>query len=186
MSRARCRSVSASISRGTNFAARHGASAEDLDLVEQRRRPAQPDGRSPRRGGAIDRVARAAWRPVERLSGRCADVRSRGRRLSRPARQYSACRKSLDGVVTGIFGFDTRPKRRSRAARSAVAMAGPGGENGVPSTTFAKRYDFPAVQNGATARRVGPDDRHHRARRRFPQTATSKSISTRSASARRT
>ena len=51
----------------------------------------------------------------------------------------------LLGVVTGVFGFDTRPKHRSPSRRKlmAAASAGPGGQNGVAATDFAKRYNFP-------------------------------------------
>lgn len=51
----------------------------------------------------------------------------------------------LSGVITGIFGFDTRPKRR--AARN-TASGGPGGQYGVPSTEFAARYQFPSEFGG--------------------------------------
>jgi kumamolisin len=128
--------------------ARHGAYAADLDLVE--RVAAQHDLTVVHRDAA-ERSIVLRGRLGDLLNAFPADVQMydhaggayRGRRGNILVPQ------SLDGVVTGIFGFDTRPKRRSRAARSAVAMAGPGGGNGVPSTTFAKRYDFPTVQNGA-------------------------------------
>jgi kumamolisin len=54
----------------------------------------------------------------------------------------------LDGIVTGVFGFDTRPKHRSPHWRKVMAAAGPGGDNGVAATDFAKRYDFPTQFQG--------------------------------------
>lgn len=54
--------------------------------------------------------------------------------------------KALDGVVTGVFGFDTRPHRR--APRPLAGRAGPGGQDGVPATEFATRYAFPSQQGG--------------------------------------
>jgi kumamolisin len=54
--------------------------------------------------------------------------------------------KALDGIVTGVFGFDTRPKHRYAHYRSRAA--GPGGDNGVAATEFAKRYNFPAAYQG--------------------------------------
>ena len=54
----------------------------------------------------------------------------------------------LDGIVTGIFGFDTRPKHRAPHRRKMLAAAGPGGDNGVAATDFAKRYNFPTQFQG--------------------------------------
>ena len=131
------------------LAARHGASAEDLDLVE---RVADQHNLTVVHRDAAERSIVLRGRLGDLLNAFPADVQM----YDHPGGAYRGRRgdicvpKSLDGVVTGIFGFDTRPKRRSRAARSAVAMGGPDGENGVPSTTFAKRYDFPTVYNGAT------------------------------------
>jgi kumamolisin len=73
--------------------------------------------------------------------------------------------QELSGIVTGVFGFDTRPKRRHRqkiAAHSRSvrhngtaatrqpkrAHGGPGGNNGVAATEFAKRYNFPGNADG--------------------------------------
>ena len=53
---------------------------------------------------------------------------------------------ALQGIVTGIFGFDSRPKHRYTRANAA----GPGGGNGVASTAFAKRYNFPQAFQGRT------------------------------------
>jgi kumamolisin len=59
--------------------------------------------------------------------------------------------EELAGIVTGVFGFDTRPKQRAPYRGRAVAMkAGPGGANGVPATAFADRYNFPRDHQGVT------------------------------------
>jgi kumamolisin len=57
--------------------------------------------------------------------------------------------ESLDGVVTGIFGFDTRPKQR-HGPRRAAPDSGPGGDRGNSPTFFATRYRFPTEHDGAT------------------------------------
>lgn len=61
----------------------------------------------------------------------------------------------LSDVVTGILGFDTRPKERAglrmRVAGHPVRVSaanGPGGVNGEVSTFFARRYNFPQAFNG--------------------------------------
>jgi kumamolisin len=54
----------------------------------------------------------------------------------------------LDKVITGIFGFDTRPKHRLPHRRRMAGASGPGGANGVAATEFAKRYNFPTQFNG--------------------------------------
>jgi kumamolisin len=58
--------------------------------------------------------------------------------------------KELENVVTGVFGFDTRPKHRSINRLRLSGAAGPGDGNGVPATTFAQRYNFPSQSNGVT------------------------------------
>jgi kumamolisin len=55
----------------------------------------------------------------------------------------------LSKIVTGVFGFDTRPKHRALRRQMAAAHKGPGGQNGVAATEFAKRYNFPAGFDGA-------------------------------------
>jgi kumamolisin len=58
--------------------------------------------------------------------------------------------QELHGIVTGVFGFDTRPKHRSPFRHKNAAQSGPGGQNGVAATEFAKRYNFPTAFNGMT------------------------------------
>lgn len=54
----------------------------------------------------------------------------------------------LSDIVTGVYGFDTRPKVRSPHRTKSVALGGPGGKNGVVATEFAARYKFPTSFNG--------------------------------------
>ncbi|KAG0216269.1 hypothetical protein BGX28_004635 [Mortierella sp. GBA30] len=56
--------------------------------------------------------------------------------------------KQLEKIVTGIFGFDTPPKRRHGHRQWLMAASGPGGSNGLVSTDFAERYNFPTDHNG--------------------------------------
>jgi kumamolisin len=58
--------------------------------------------------------------------------------------------KRFEGVVTGIFGFDTRPKHRAphRSKLADSRAGGPGGGNGVSPTEFARRYNFPQQHGG--------------------------------------
>ena len=55
--------------------------------------------------------------------------------------------QELDGIVTGVFGYDTHPKHRAPHRRKN-GLNGPGGQNGVAATDFAKRYNFPTALNG--------------------------------------
>jgi kumamolisin len=50
--------------------------------------------------------------------------------------------------VTSVFGFDTRPKHRKSHRHAMLAANGPGGQNGVAATEFAKRYNFPTQFQG--------------------------------------
>ena len=58
--------------------------------------------------------------------------------------------KQFEGKITGIFGFDTRPKQKAPHRQKMAAHGGPGGDNGVPATEFAKRYNFPTSHQGET------------------------------------
>jgi kumamolisin len=51
-------------------------------------------------------------------------------------------------VITGIFGFDTRPKHKFPHRSRSAGLNGPGGQNGVAATEFAKRYNFPTNHQG--------------------------------------
>jgi kumamolisin len=56
--------------------------------------------------------------------------------------------EDLRQIITGIFGFDTRPKHRAPHRQKNAAQNGPGGQNGVAATDFAARYNFPTALNG--------------------------------------
>jgi kumamolisin len=58
--------------------------------------------------------------------------------------------EELTGVITGVFGYTTRPKRRSPHHLRQLALSGPGGQNGVAATDFATRYKFPTEFQGTT------------------------------------
>jgi kumamolisin len=126
----------------------HGANPEDLDLIEQLAH--EHDLRVIRRSAA-ERSIVLQGRLGDLLSLFPADVQiyhhSNGTYRGRNGEIQIP--KVLDGIVTGIFGFDTRPRRRN-SMRSYRASAGPGGENGVPSTQFAERYNFPQSYQGQT------------------------------------
>jgi kumamolisin len=56
--------------------------------------------------------------------------------------------EELSKIVTGVFGFDTRPKHRAPHRQKNATHSGPGGQNGVAATDFATRYNFPTALNG--------------------------------------
>jgi kumamolisin len=130
------------------LAAGHGAKAEDLDLVEQlahehdlmvvHRNKAE---RSIVLKGKLGDLLSMFPADVQNYHHSNGSYRGRQGEIQLP--------KALDGVVTGVFGFDTRPKHRYLRLRYRVS-AGPGGQNGVPSTEFAKRYKFPQSYQGQT------------------------------------
>jgi kumamolisin len=55
----------------------------------------------------------------------------------------------LSNIVTGVFGFDTRPKHRAPYRQKSACLNGPGGDNGVAATEFAKRYNFLKEMDGS-------------------------------------
>jgi kumamolisin len=129
--------------------AAHGASAADLTTIEQF---AQTHNLTIARRSAGERSVTVRGRLGDLLNAFHADVRMyhhaagtyRGRtgEISIP--------QELSGVVTGVFGFDTRPKQRTPRRLVGGNSSGPGGDNGVPSTYFANRYQFP-TKAGPTA-----------------------------------
>jgi kumamolisin len=58
--------------------------------------------------------------------------------------------EEFEKIITGVFGFDTRPKHRSPSRGKRAKKSGPGGENGVAATEFAARYNFPTEFQGVT------------------------------------
>ena len=128
--------------------AKYGASAEDLDAVE---RLAQKHDLV-----VVHRNSRERAIVVRGTLGNLLDAfPARLRMYHHASGQYRGREgeihipQELEGIVTGVFGFDTRHKHRSPNRRKLMA-AGPGGQNGVAATEFAKRYNFPTNFN-ATA-----------------------------------
>jgi kumamolisin len=124
----------------------HGASQEDLDRIEHF---AQEHDLTVVHRSAAERSVVLKGKLGDLLAAFHADVQSyhhatgtyRGRRgeITLP--------EGLSKVVTGVFGFDTRPKRRAPFRQKRVALSGPGGQNGVAATEFATRYNFPPKLN---------------------------------------
>jgi kumamolisin len=124
------------------LAQQHGASSADLDAVEK---VAQHHDLMVVHRSAAERSVVLRGKLGDLLAAFPADVQMyhhasgayRGRQGEIRVPQV------LHGVVTGIFGYDTRPKRRSPRRGIATAAGGPGGQNGVSATDFARRYNFP-------------------------------------------
>jgi kumamolisin len=127
----------------------HGAAQEDLDKIEHF---AQEHDLTVVHRSAAERSVVLKGKLGDLLAAFHADVQIyhhatgsyRGRRgeITLP--------EELSEIVTGVFGFDTRPKRRAPHRQKNAAQRGPGGQNGVAATEYAKRYNFPANLNGTT------------------------------------
>ena len=144
----------------------HGASQDDLDKVEHF---AQQHDLTVVHRSAAERSIVIKGKLGDLLAAFPADVQmyQHARGTYRGRRGEIAVPQELAGIVTGIFGFDTRPKQRHRQRlpmshtvrtfsgaeavnrRKRVARSGPGGQNGMAATAFAKRYNFPAGLDGA-------------------------------------
>lgn len=131
------------------LAKQHGASEEDLDLVEQF---AHEHNLVVVHRSAAERSVVLKGRLSDLLNAFPADLQMyhhssgtyRGRRGEISVPQH------FEKIITGVFGFDTRPKHRSPHRKRIMAGSGPGGKNGVAATEFAKRYNFPTKFQGAT------------------------------------
>jgi len=127
----------------------HGASQDDLDRIEHfaqehdltvvHRNAAE---RSIVLKGALGDLLAAFHADVQMYHHAAGTYRGRTGEITVP--------QELSGIVTGVFGFDTRPKHRAPHRMKSVAASGPGGANGVAATEFATRYKFPAAANGTT------------------------------------
>lgn len=126
---------------------RHGAAQEDLDKIEHfaqehnlmvvHRSAAQ---RSVVLKGTLGNLLGAFHADLQIYHHATGSYRGRKGEITLP--------QELSGIVTGIFGFDTRPKHRAPHRQKSAAFSGPGGTNGVAATDFATRYNFPANHNG--------------------------------------
>jgi kumamolisin len=151
------------------LAEQHGASKEDLDKIEAF---AQQHDLFVVHRDAAARTIRLHGKLADLLAAFHADVgmyhhstgtyRGRQGEITVP--------KELQPIITGVFGFDTRPKHRrtssgrrstpsrgqtsgssaAKSGRKAAAAAASDGQNGVASTEFASRYDYPTQSNGTT------------------------------------
>lgn len=126
---------------------RHGAAQEDLDKIEHfaqehnlmvvHRSAVQ---RSVVLKGTLGNLLGAFHADLQIYHHATGSYRGRKGEITLP--------QELSGIVTGIFGFDTRPKHRAPHRQKSAAFSGPGGANGVAATDFATRYNFPANHNG--------------------------------------
>jgi kumamolisin len=125
----------------------HGARSEDLDTIEQF--ALQHDLVVSHRSAA-ERSLVLTGKLSDLLNAFHADVHifhhSSGTYRGRRGVIYIP-RRFAD-VITGIFGFDTRPKHKSPHHTRGAGVSGPGGANGVAATEFAKRYNFPTAHQG--------------------------------------
>jgi kumamolisin len=129
------------------LAEKYGARADDLDAVEHF---AQQHNLVVSNRSAAERSLVLTGKLGDLLRAFPADVHmfhhSRGTYRGRRGEIFIP--SHLENVITGIFGFDTRPKHRLPHRRRVAGAAGPGGANGVAATEFAKRYNFPTQHNG--------------------------------------
>jgi len=129
------------------LAKQHGADSADLDLVEElsqrhnlvvvHRSEAE---RSIVLKGKLGDLLDAFPADVQMYHHSSGTYRGRQGEIQIP--------EHLDQVVTGIFGFDTRPKHRLAHRHATLAASGPGGQNGMAATEFATRYHFPTQFQG--------------------------------------
>jgi kumamolisin len=125
----------------------HGASTEDLDAVEGfgRHYDLQVVHRS-----AAERSVVLRGQLGDLLAAFPADLRMyhHAQGTYRGRQGQIQVPQELRDIVTGVFGYDTRPRRRSSGRRQHLSDNGPGGANGVAATVFAARYEFPAEAGG--------------------------------------
>jgi kumamolisin len=129
----------------TALAKSHGARGEDLDAVE---RFAQVHNLAVSQRSSAERNLVLTGRLGDILEAFHADLRM----FHHASGTYRGCvgeihiPRALKGVITGVFGLDTRPKYRS-PHRHKDFHAGPGGGKGKLASAFAQRYHFP-VKSG--------------------------------------
>ncbi|KAF8919091.1 hypothetical protein BGZ58_004737, partial [Dissophora ornata] len=129
------------------LAEQYGASAQDLDLVEQH---AQKHSVSALRRSAAERSIVLKGTLGNLLDAFPAEVvmcgHSTGTYRARRGEIYVPL--GLDNIIIGIFGYDTRPNLRHGSRQQAMAVGGPGRRKGVAAYEYAKRYNFPTTANG--------------------------------------
>jgi kumamolisin len=127
----------------------HGASRKDLDKVEHF---AHRHNLTVVHRSAAERSVVLRGKLGDLLSAFQADVKlyNHAHGTYRGRQGTIALPEELSGIVTGVFGFDTRRKHRAFYSQKSVAYSGPGGGNAVAATEFAKRYNFPTEYKGTT------------------------------------
>jgi kumamolisin len=126
----------------------HGAKQEDLDAIEHF---AQQHDLTVVHRSAAERSVVLQGKLGDLLAAFHADVQlyHHATGTYRGRRGEITLPQELNEIVTGVFGFDTRPRHRALRRRKSGAFSGPGGQNGVAATEFAARYNFPTEANGA-------------------------------------
>jgi kumamolisin len=125
----------------------HGAKQEDLDKVEHF---AQQHDLTVVHRSAAERSLVLNGKLGDLLAAFHADVQMyhHATGVYRGRRGEITLPEELSSIVTGVFGFDTRPKHRAPHRQKSAAHRGPGRRNGVAATGFATRYNFPADLDG--------------------------------------
>lgn len=129
------------------LASKYGAAADDLDAVEHYalRHNLSVSGRSQRQRRIV-----LTGKLRDLLSAFRADVRL----FHHPSGSYRGRHgeiyvpKKLSGIITGIFGFDTR--RKHKVTHRFRAMALQAKSQGMTGIDFARRYNFPTTYQGRT------------------------------------
>jgi kumamolisin len=129
------------------LAQQHGAAQEDLDKIEHF---AQEHDLMVVHRSAAERSVVLKGKLGDLIAAFHADVQMyhHANGTYRGRKGEITVPQELAGVVTGTFGFDTRPKHRAPHWQKSALNSGPGGQNGVAATEFAKRYNFPAESGG--------------------------------------
>jgi kumamolisin len=129
------------------LAQQHGARPDDLDVIEEF---AQQHHLVVSHRSAAERSLVLTGKLTDLLAAFHADLHmfhhSTGTYRGRRGEIYIP--RQFAEVITGIFGFDTRPKHKSPRRGRVLGANGPGGTNGVSAAEFAKRYNFPTKHQG--------------------------------------
>src|ERR1700730_4044713 len=125
----------------------HGAAQEDLDTIEHF---AQEHDLTVVHRSAAERSVVLKGKLGDLLAAFHADVQiyHHATGTYRGRRGEIMLPEELSKIVTGVFGFDTRPKTRAPHRQKSATQSGPGGQNGVAATDFATRYNFRANLDG--------------------------------------
>ena len=127
----------------------HGAKATDLDEVE---RLARAYGLSVSRRLDAERsiVLTGPLQILLRLFPADVSQCQLGGKIYRGRQGSIQMPAALAGIVTGVFGYDTRPRQRGPRRTAASARVDTDADTGVAATDYAARYNFPAARAGKT------------------------------------